>query len=71
MNELSPILNELTRYPIAFLGGMASGLLRLNLGDDPVKSWLEKRTGQPMPDSSMPSDRNGGNGNGPQSISID
>ena len=71
MDELSPIVKELTSHPIALLGGLASGLLRLNLNDDPVKGWLEKRIGQSMPDSSFPSASSNGNGNGPQSISID
>lgn len=72
MDELSPILKELTQYPIAFLGGLASGLFRLNLNEDPVKGWLEQRTGQPLDDSSLnDSGSNNGNGSGPQSISIE
>jgi len=71
MDELSPILRELTSYPIAFLGGLASGVLRLNLNDDPVKSWLEQRTGQPVSGSASGANGNSGNGSGPQSISID
>lgn len=71
MDELSPILKELTSYPVAFLGGLASGLLRLNLNDDPVRGWLEQRMGQPMVDSTSPSGDNTGNGSGPQSIAID
>ncbi len=71
MDELSPILKELTSHPVAFLGGLASGLLRLNLSDDPVKSWIEQRVGQPMTDSTASPGENMGNGSGPQSISID
>lgn len=70
MDELTPIMKELTAYPIAFLGGLASGLLRINLTDDPVKSWIEKRAGQSVSESSGAAD-NTGNGSGPQSISID
>jgi hypothetical protein len=72
MDELSPIMKELSAHPVAFLGGLASGLLRLNLTDDPVKSWLEQRSGQPV-DSSSNSDSSdpSSNGSGPQSISID
>ncbi|MEM7771802.1 MAG: hypothetical protein AAGA75_26510 [Cyanobacteria bacterium P01_E01_bin.6] len=70
MDELTPIMKELTAHPIAFLGGLASGLLRINLTDDPVKSWIEKRAGQSVSDSSRATD-NTGNGSGPQSISID
>ena len=43
MDELKPILEELTREPIAFLGGFVSGLLKLSLNDDPIKTWIEKQ----------------------------
>ncbi|CAD5967274.1 hypothetical protein PCC9214_03574 [Planktothrix tepida] len=70
MDELKPILQELTREPIAFFGGFFSGLLKLNLNDDPVKTWLEKQGGTSV---SSPSDskNNNGNSGGPQSITID
>ena len=38
LEELTPIFTELTRQPVAFLGGFFSGAFRLNLSDDPVKS---------------------------------
>jgi hypothetical protein len=68
LNELTPILKELTKEPIAFCSGFISGALRLNLTDDPVKTWLEKQagftpTGNDRPDRNPP--------NGPQSIDID
>ena len=44
-NELTPILKELTQEPVAFCSGFISGALRLNLTEDPVKSWLEKQAG--------------------------
>jgi hypothetical protein len=44
-NELTPILKELTKEPVAFCSGFISGALRLNLTDDPVKTWLEKQAG--------------------------
>lgn len=65
LDELTPLLKELTGHPVAFLGGFVSGLLRLNLAEDPVKSWLDQNSGSvitPPPSS---------NGSGPQSISID
>jgi hypothetical protein len=65
IDELTPLAQQLTSYPVAFLGGFVSGLLRLNLAEDPVKGWLDKTTGSytaPAPSS---------NGNGPQSISIE
>lgn len=70
-DELSPLFQEFLQKPLAFMGGFTSGVFRLNLADDPVKSWLEKEAGQPF---SSPSDSgfgNGNNGGGPQSISID
>ncbi len=69
-DELSPLFQEFLQKPVAFLGGFASGVLRLNLGDDPVKSWLENESGKPVstPAPDFDSSQNGG---GPQSISID
>ncbi|HEY9817726.1 MAG TPA: hypothetical protein V6D20_18260 [Candidatus Obscuribacterales bacterium] len=66
-NELSPLLKELASQPVAFLGGFVSGILRLNLTDEPVKSWLDKQAGRP---STPPTDTNG-HQQGPQSITID
>ena len=52
LNELTPILKELTKEPVAFCSGFFSGILRLNLSDDPVKTWLEKQAGfTPTPSS--------------------
>ncbi|MEM0980780.1 MAG: hypothetical protein AAGH78_10955 [Cyanobacteria bacterium P01_H01_bin.58] len=69
LDELTPVLQELTRQPVAFLGGFVSGVLRLDLGEDPVKSWLENQN------ISVPgaSDSNGASdsSDGPQKISID
>ncbi|MBD1849421.1 hypothetical protein [Leptolyngbya sp. FACHB-711] len=70
MDELTPVIRELAGHPIAFLGGFVSGLLRLNLADDPVKSWLEQQSGVTLTQST-PSNQTNGNGNGPQQISID
>lgn len=70
LDELSPLMKELTGHPAAFLGGLASGLFRLNLSDDPVQSWLQQQGATP---TSGGSGFPGGsqNGSGPQSISID
>lgn len=69
MDELMPLLRELTQQPIAFLGGFVSGVFRLNLMDDPVKSWLDQQTG--IPSVSTTSEVHNGKSRGPQSISID
>lgn len=64
-DELTPLFKELTQQPVAFMGGLFSGLLRLNLSDDPIKSWLDKQSGSSVYSATTR------NGNGPQSISID
>ena len=69
IDEVSPIFKELTKHPVSFMGGLFSGVLRLNLKDDPVKSWLDKQinsTGY-----TTPSDSHNGKATGPQQISID
>lgn len=70
LEELSPIVKELAQQPVAFLGGLFSGVFRLNLSDDPVKSWLDEQagvTGYQTPTSGSEN----GKTSGPQSISID
>ncbi len=69
-DELTPIFKELAGYPVAFFGGFFSGILRLNLSDDPVKSWLDKQAGAPSYTAEIPKNNNG-NSSGPQSIAID
>ncbi|MEM6835213.1 MAG: hypothetical protein AAF609_00015 [Cyanobacteria bacterium P01_C01_bin.120] len=69
LTELSPFLQELTRQPVAFVGGFVSGVLRIDLSDDPVKSWLDKQDVSVAPDAATSNDS--GNNGGPQKISID
>ncbi|QLE55548.1 hypothetical protein [Nostoc sp. TCL26-01] len=69
IDELSPIFKQLTQHPISFLGGFASGVLKLNLADDPVKSWLDQQIGTNY--SSPATEAHNGKATGPQSISID
>jgi hypothetical protein len=73
MDELTPVFKELTQHPVAFLGGFVSGLLRVKLSDDPVKSWLQEQGVSDTVTSNTGNDvnGNGGNSGGPQSISID
>jgi hypothetical protein len=70
LDELSPILKELTQQPVAFVSGFVSGVLRLNLADDPVKSWLDKQAGSTAYQTPTTSSENGKT-SGPQSISIE
>eukprot|EP00262_Sarcandra_glabra_P004727 TRINITY_DN1596_c0_g1_i2.p1 TRINITY_DN1596_c0_g1~~TRINITY_DN1596_c0_g1_i2.p1 ORF type:complete len:109 (+),score=33.19 TRINITY_DN1596_c0_g1_i2:79-405(+) len=37
-----PILKEALKEPIAFIGGMFAGLLRLDLDEDPLKEWITR-----------------------------
>ena len=71
IDELSPLVQEFVYKPVAFMGGFVSGLLQLNLADDPVKSWLDQEIAAPRstPTTSGFDSRN--NGNGPQPIDID
>jgi hypothetical protein len=70
LNELNPIFKQFTQSPVSFMGGFVSGVLRLNLADDPVKSWLNQQLGT-NPYNSNSSDIQNGRTSGPQSISID
>jgi hypothetical protein len=69
IDELSPIFKQFTQHPVSFLGGFASGLLRLNLSDDPVRSWLDQQLSSTTTTSTTQA-HNGKTG-GPQSISIE
>lgn len=69
LDELTPIFRELAGHPIAFMGGLASGLFRLNLAEDPVKSWLDQQAG--MAYSSAYADSPNGKKSGPQTIEIE
>jgi hypothetical protein len=71
LRELSPIVEEFVQKPVAFLGGFASGLLRLNLSDDPVRTWLDREMGAPSSSTGPTDSGKRNNGSGPQSINID
>lgn len=68
LSELSPVLQNLLRQPIAFSSGFFSGVLQLKLNEEPLSSWLAKQ-GYSSSDFNS-SGRNSGN-NKPQSIEID
>ena len=67
LSELLPICRKVMQQPLAFTGGFFSGLLRLNLDEDPLAGWLNKQGFDPQ--SSSASSNN--NNQGPQSISIE
>lgn len=68
LDELTPLFQAFSQHPVAFLGGFVSGALRLNLLDDPVKSWLDRQAGSAT-SPAVPANNNGNRG--PQSIAID
>ncbi|KAL3512981.1 hypothetical protein ACH5RR_025698 [Cinchona calisaya] len=37
-----PILKDALKEPIAFMGGMFAGLLRLDLNEDPLREWIAR-----------------------------
>jgi hypothetical protein len=68
LQELSPIFQEIVQKPVAFMGGFASGLLRLDLSEDPVRTWLNREMGAPTVPGKSP---NNNGSSSPQSIEID
>jgi hypothetical protein len=70
ISELSPLFQELREHPVSFLSGFVSGLLRINLTEDPVKTWLEKQSSSCHSCQSTTDDQNGASSK-PQQISID
>ncbi|KAI4351959.1 hypothetical protein L6164_006257 [Bauhinia variegata] len=37
-----PIIKEALKEPVAFMGGMFAGLLRLDLEEEPLKEWVAR-----------------------------
>ncbi|KAL9224799.1 hypothetical protein vseg_000800 [Gypsophila vaccaria] len=37
-----PILKEALKEPVAFMGGIFAGLLRLDLNEEPLKEWVNR-----------------------------
>lgn len=70
VTELEPLFKQLTQHPVSYLGGFFSGLLRLNLSDEPVKSWLDQQLGSTTYTAATTQEHNGKT-SGPQSISIE
>lgn len=70
LEELTPIFKQLAQQPVSFMGGFFSGVLRLNLADDPVKSWLNQQSGSTSYTDTTCESPNG-KASGPQSITIE
>ncbi len=69
IDELTPVFKQFIQHPLSFTGGFFSGLLRLNLADEPVKSWLDQQR-RSNNHTAFITDANNGTG-GPQSIAIE
>lgn len=69
VDELTPFMRELARQPVAFCGGFFSGLFRLDLTEDPVRSWLNKQGA--VPAAGALDGTNSAAPKGPKSIDID
>jgi len=66
LDELKPLFSELTKQPVAFMGGFVSGILQLKLQEEPLATWLNKQgSDRPTTEEKKDSDR------GPQSIDIE
>ncbi|OIW07217.1 hypothetical protein TanjilG_02537 [Lupinus angustifolius] len=37
-----PVLKEALKEPVAFLGGVFAGVLRLDLNEEPLKDWITR-----------------------------
>ncbi|MGB3691307.1 MAG: hypothetical protein WA999_01185 [Spirulinaceae cyanobacterium] len=68
ISELVPIAKEIAQQPLAFMGGLFSGVFKLDISEDPLKSWLEN---QGVSTHSTSLNKIVNTEEGPQSISID
>lgn len=67
LTELAPALQKLIQQPVAFASGFISGVLHLNLDEEPLSQWLEKQ-GYNLNNNNSSVSRNSDR---PQSIDID
>ncbi|PSB07927.1 hypothetical protein C7B62_18325 [Pleurocapsa sp. CCALA 161] len=67
LTELAPALQKLIQQPVAFASGFISGVLHLNLDEEPLSQWLEKQGYNSNSNNSSVTK----NSDRPQSIDID
>jgi hypothetical protein len=67
LTELAPALQKLIQQPVAFASGFVSGILHLNLNEEPLSQWLEKQGYNAANNNSSTAN----NSDRPQSIKID
>jgi hypothetical protein len=70
LTELAPAFQRLIQQPVAFASGFVSGILHLNLNEEPLSQWLEKQGYNSVGNNSHNSTAVN-NGDRPQSIDID
>ena len=44
LEELVNLYQEAVKEPVAFFGGIMAGMLKLNLNDEPLASWLKSQS---------------------------
>lgn len=44
LEELVNLYQEIVKEPIAFCGGMMAGVLKLDVNDEPLASWLQSHS---------------------------
>ena len=69
ITELSPALQKFIQQPVAFASGFVSGILQLNLNEEPLSQWLEKQGINASSSNTNTATPN--NSDKPQSIDID
>ena len=43
LTELSPAFQKFIQQPVAFASGFVSGVLHLNLNEEPLSQWLQQQ----------------------------
>ncbi len=67
LTELAPAWQKLVQQPVAFASGFVSGILHLNINEEPLSQWLAKQGYNPAGNNFSTSN----NSDRPQSIDID
>jgi hypothetical protein len=67
LTELAPALQKLVQQPVAFASGFVSGVLHLNLNEEPLSQWLAKQGYNSVGNNSSTANKS----DRPQSIDID
>ncbi|KAF7002645.1 hypothetical protein CFC21_018099 [Triticum aestivum] len=67
------ILREALKEPVAFMGGVFAGLLRLDLNEDPLKEWVTRTVEASgiAEENSTEESNEGAQNDGPQQIEIE